>query len=152
MNKHTFLKFCPLILFALLAIFLLQTLWTGAQIYQSMYHRESESRIFRTASQYLSTRLAQTDGDDISIGEFHAIPTLFLADGTEFVTLIYCYDGYLRELYSVVGADVVPDAGEKLLPLDGFAVEDKDGLLSLRITRGNNEITVYHAVGEEAHS
>ncbi len=145
MNKHTFTKLCPLVLFAVLALFLLRTLWTGAQLYQSMYERENENRIFRTASQYLSTRLSQAEDDDISIGEFNSTSALFIADGAEFFTVIYCHDGYLRELYCIVGADVTPDSGEKLLALDDFMASESDGILSFRLILGEDEITVCHA-------
>ena len=49
------------------------------------------------------------------------------------MTWIYCYDGWLRELFSAAGEAFSPDAGEKLLPSRGMSLKLEDGLLSCEL-------------------
>ena len=54
--------------------------------------------------------------------------------GGSFLTLLYCYDGQLRELFMEEGTGLQPGDGTPLLPLDGLSVTACDGVMTLTVT------------------
>ncbi|MEI3306105.1 MAG: DUF4860 domain-containing protein [Dysosmobacter sp.] len=73
----------------------------------------------RTAAQYLATRVRQADrADGVAVAAFQGCDALELTetiDGTPYITRVYCYDGYMRELFSAAEAQMSPADGEKVL-------------------------------------
>lgn len=119
-----------LLLLLVFAVCVLSVLLTGAGTYQTLTKRDQESYDRRTAAQYLATRVHQADRlDGIAAGEFQGCDALELTetiDGVPYVTRIYCYDGYLRELFSAAEAQMTPADGEKVLEAQALAVEWMD--------------------------
>ena len=63
-------------------------------------------------------------------------------DGTPYITRVYCYDGYLRELFSASEAQMTPADGEKVLAAQALTVEWLDGdggeqLLEMELTNAD---------------
>ena len=117
----------PLLVFAVLTVCVLAVLLSGADIYQKANRRDQRAYDHRTIAQYISTRVRQSDVTTACfIGDFDATEpqqqgsTFFYleGDGDERVcTRIYCYDGYLYELYAVTDEEFFPEDGEPILPL-----------------------------------
>ena len=126
----------PLLLFALFACCVVLVLLFGADIYRGLAQRDRENYQQRTAVQYLTTRVRQSDcADMVFIGDFdRAVPdssgdTVFirevLGDRT-YYTRIYCHDGYLCELFAEEASGPAPEEGERILPAERIQIS-RDG-------------------------
>ena len=73
----------------------------------------------RTVPQYITTRVRQADtADGVLVGSFHGISSLEIyeeLDGSTYITRIYCYEGYLRELFCEESAEMLPEDGEPIV-------------------------------------
>lgn len=115
-----------LLVFAVFAVCVLLVLLYGARVYQNLARRGEEGFQLRTATQYVSMRVRQAE--KVNIADFEGCEALEireLIDGDIYVTRVYCYDGYLRELFCTEDASLQPDAGEKIMPAESlhFCVE-----------------------------
>ncbi len=132
----------PLLLFAVLAVSVLTVLMTGARLYGNLTDRDEQAYVTRTTGQYIRTKLRQAPGD-VTVTHFASLPAIAIREtieGFSFVTWIYCYDGYLRELFAMDGEGLSPDAGEKILEMTDMDVIMADGLV---------KITLKHEDGRE---
>lgn len=129
----------PLFLFALFAISSVFVLLCGAKIYKTLIERDNLSHSRRTVSQYVATRLRQSDAHDLYyIGSFSSAEpadegdTLFyreVIEGEEYLTRIYCHEGYLCELFSTADGEFGKADGERVIPVAAISFEMKDGLI-----------------------
>jgi len=125
-----------LLLFGIFAVCVLAVLLTGAGAYKRLMERDQASYDRRTCTQYLTTRVRQADRlGSVSVEEFGGIPALCLMDEYGYVTRVYCYDGYLMELYTSPDAGLEPEDGEHLMEAEGLTMSLEDGLLELSVTR-----------------
>ncbi len=127
----------PFLLFVLFTASVLAVLLTGAKLYGSLSRRDHDAHVGRTAVQYIAAKVRRSGPDSIETAEFDGAAALVIHENLEdsdFVTVIYCQDGYLRELFTFadeVGSNV---DGEMLIPMEraDFAIEE--GLLQVRLT------------------
>lgn len=90
----------------------------------------------RTPLSYLVNQLRRNDVyGAVSVRSFGDGDALCLEENG-YVTLLYCYDGQLRELYAEASLTFAPEDGTALLPLDDLAVELEDGFLTVTTTVG----------------
>lgn len=136
-----------LVLFGVFAGCVLGVLLTGADAYQRLTDRGQTAFDERTAAQYLTTRVRQADAaGSISVGEFgdqDHIDTLFLeeqVDGERYCTRVYCWDGYLCELYGAVDGAFSPEDGEKVLELQALSLSLTDGSLQAELTGPDGQV------------
>lgn len=127
--------FCLCALFAVLAIGL--TLLSSG-IYRSTAADADRNYTHRTALSYLVNQVRRSDeADAIALTEFGGSDALSLTervDGAEYVTLLYCYDGQLRELYTEKGTELTPGDGVAILPLSGLELAMEEGLLHITVS------------------
>ena len=127
-----------LILMGIFSICILLVLLTGADAYQRLAQRDQRSYDCRTAQQYLTTRVRQADCQGgITIEQFGGTCALAVheqIDNEDYQTLIYCYDGYLRELFVQTDGDFSPADGEKVLQAQSLSVRWQDRLLVVELT------------------
>ena len=133
-----------LVLFGVFAVSILMVLLTGAGAYRRLTERGQESYTARTIPQYLSTRVRQADAAGrITVGMFDGVETLELReeiDGTCYVTRIYCYEGYLRELFHAEGLEFLPSDGECVMPAEAAEFSLQKQMLSAKITTEKTEL------------
>ena len=126
-----------LMVFAVFALCVLGVLLTGAKRYETLVRRSEESHQFRTAAQYLTTRVHQADcAEGLTVEDFDGCSALVIResiDGTVFLTRIYSYDGYLRELFSAEMGSFSGEDGEKLLKLPGLSFSLQGGNLTAQL-------------------
>jgi hypothetical protein len=60
--------------------------------------------------------------------------------GESYITRIYCYDGYLRELFASSTGEFKPEDGEEILAADQVDFDITDGCLTVRITSAEGEL------------
>ena len=139
-RKHDLSSLLVLLLFAVFAVCILSVLLTSADTYRRLSDRDQDSYGRRTAAQYITTKVRQADRQDaVSVRSFEGQAALVLTeeiDGEQYETLIYSYDGYLRELFTSVGGEMLPEDGEKIMEANRFLADANNpekGQLSLRI-------------------
>lgn len=127
-----------LLLFGVFAVCILLVLLLGADGYQQMRQRDMATYESRTAVQYLTTRLHQADRRaGLEKREFAGLDALVLleeVDGAAYETKLYCYEGWLMELYTASGSDLAPADGEKILELKEMRLSLEEGFLQAELT------------------
>ena len=134
-----------MVLFGVFALCILAVLLTGAGAYGRLIERQQTTYTGRTIPQYIATKIRQADkADAVHIGEFGGVESLELTGiyGEEtYITRIYCYDGYLRELFSSATGIFSPEDGEKILEAQQVDFTLTNGLLCVEITSSDGKIT-----------
>ena len=126
--------FLALTVFAVFAVCVLIVLLYGARVYRNLVHRGGESFETHTAVQYVSTRVRQAE--TITVTDFEGCSALTAReqiDGAIYVTRVYCYEGYMRELYCAENAALPPEAGEKIMPVEDLCFSVENDLLTVFI-------------------
>jgi hypothetical protein len=150
LNKHHIDGLMVLLLFGVFATCVLSVLLTGAQVYSRLTDRDQAAYSQRTCTQYLATKVRQSPTPDaLSIASFGDGDALVFTEdiyGEDYCTWIYCYDGWLRELFASAGSEFSPDAGEKVLAAQDLSLDYDHGLLSVRLTQEDGrpvELSLY---------
>ena len=138
MNKRSLSSVVVLLLFAVFMISVLMILLKGADVVGSVTDRDKQSYQRRTAVQYITTRVHQADAaDSISVQKINDTDALVLSqeiDGIMYDTMVYCYEGYLMELFCERGLDLELEFGEQILPLDGLRADTEGDGLQITLT------------------
>jgi len=160
-RKHHMDGLLVLLLFGVFAVCILSALLTGTDVYRRLADQDTVSYGHRTSAQYLATKVRQADrADGISVCDFEGLKALSLTEeieGERYETRIYCYDGYLRELFSPVAAEMTPEAGEKVLEAMDFRAYMDEPVehqlcVQIRAVDGNWDTVFLHLrSGEGAH-
>ena len=131
-----------LVLFGTFALCVLAVLLGGAQAYQRITRRGQETYDRRTAAQYIVTRVHQADGDAVvTVRDGCVLELSDTVGDAQYITRIYCHDGYLRELFSDASLSFDPRDGECILPAQSMEFSLRDGLLTAVITDAAGEET-----------
>ena len=88
---------------------------------------------------YVTEKLHQADNSDaIDAGTFDGQDAILIRQeysGQSYVTYLYAYDGYLRELFIKEGVAASAGDGREILATDGFSFEEsRDGLFHLSLS------------------
>ena len=133
-----------LVLFGLFAVCVLSVLLTGADVYQRLIIRDRSIYEKRTTAQYLTTKVRQADRDgSLLVSEFDGLDALLIREeieGSVYHTWIYCFDGYIRELFAAADSDLMPEYGEKILEAEELRVWREDSLLKAAITGADGTV------------
>lgn len=121
-----------LMVVALFALCLVLVVLSGAGVYRGLVRRGEEQFTRRTAVQYIATRVRQAQ--TVAVEDFHGCQALVISetvDQERYLTRVYCYDGWLWELYCEDTADLEPEDGEKLLETDPLVFRQEGRLLEV---------------------
>ena len=144
-----------LLLFGLFAIGILAVLLGGAGVYGRLTQRNGASYHRRTCTQYVATKLRQASSPEAVVvaafGQADALVISQTIDGEEYLTRVYCYDGWLRELFAIAGGDFAPEDGEKILPLADLSLSCNGTLVEASFidTNGGEWDLTLHIRGNE---
>ena len=134
-GKSSISSLAALTVFTLFAACALCVLLSGAGVFRRLVARGQESYALRTCTQYISTRVRQCEnGARLRVEPFGETQALVLeedVDGEVYVTVVYCHDGWLRELFFARNGSFSPQDGEKLIQME-----------QLRFACSNEELTV----------
>lgn len=132
--QHHLDGLAALLLFGIFAVCVLSVLLSGARAYRRLTDRDQASYGRRTCVQYIATRVRQADRlGGVTVEPFGGTTALTLfEDG--FVTRVYCYDGYLMELYAGEGAELSPEDGERVMEAESLSLSLRRRLLTVDIT------------------
>lgn len=151
-TKHQVDGLLMLLLFGVFAVCVLAVLLTGARAYRGLTERDQAAYDRRTCVQYIATRVRQGDMEGgVTVEPFRDVTALCMAqDG--YVTRVYWHDGYLMELYTSEDAELYPEDGEKIMPLESLELALEERLLRLEIGSAGGAVdTLYLSLrsGEE---
>lgn len=121
----------------------------SAQFYRATVEQTSAHNDRRVLCSYLMNVARGNDAADaVRVANIDGLDVLaFGSDvgGARYETRIYCYDGYLRELFAGADREFEPGYGEKICRAQSFAPSlGADGLLEMRATDGAGEAHVLH--------
>lgn len=136
MRKHPsrITHLLTLLTLTVFSLYMLLVLLTGASFYKDLVQQGEASYARRTKLQYLTTRVRQAE--TVKAGTFHGCNALILEEtiqGERYITHIYCYDGWLRELYAVSEAKLPIQAGTAILEAESLSAKQEKGLLTLTL-------------------
>ena len=123
-----------LLVFTLFALCLMLVLLTGAGVYRRLAEGGEAGFSQNTAAQYIATRTHQGRAPEIQ--DFEGCKALVFTetyDTEVYLTRVYLYDGWLRELFSAEAAGLSPRDGEKILEAESLDFDLEDGLLTVRL-------------------
>ena len=128
-----------LALFCVFAATALLVALIGAKVYKGAVSSMNLNFERRTSLSYVATKIRQFDREgSVALGDLGGIPAIVLrqeAGGNAYVTMIYHYDGALRELSVREGLETSPEGGSVVLEVDSFRVDEPaQGLFSLEVT------------------
>ena len=137
-TKHHMDGLLMLLLFGVFAVCVLIVLLTGAKAYRGLTARDQAAYDRRTCVQYIATKVRQGDAAGaVAVEPFGDTMALRLNDSEAgCVTRLYCFDGWLMELYTFAQAELEPRDGERIMPLEGLELTLEDGLLTAEIQAG----------------
>ena len=142
-NERSVSTVAALLLFAVFAVGVLGVLLGGAQSYRRLTQRDEAAYDSRTCTQYLATKFRQAPESGtvqvVSFGEGSALLIPHTVGGEDYMTRIYCHDGWLMELYSIADGEFSPEDGEKILPASDLTITRQQDLLVIGITDGNKQ-------------
>ena len=144
MKKSNLTGVLVLLVFAVFMVSVLLVLLSGADTVQKLTDRDQRTYHHRTAVQYLTTRVRQSDFAGAVTADNSGVSTLILTEhieGQPYETRIYCYEGYLREMFCPAGIGLPEGFGEEILPMEDFRVTLEDNILraELVLTDGTSE-------------
>ena len=130
-RKHVIDFLFPLALFFALAASSVALVILASGSYSRQVHTSEDSYASCTALSYVTEKLHQ---DAILIRQEYS--------GQSYVTYLYAYDGYLRELFIKEGVAASAGDGREILATDGFSFEEsRDGLFHLSCTDSNGNLS-----------
>lgn len=131
-------KVLTLILFTVLAVCMILVLLTGAGVYKRLTTRGQETYEKRTVPLYIATKVRQADSvDAVATEHSGGVDVLLLKewiDGACYITRIYCYEGYVRELFAAEEVVFDPMAGEMIAKASEVRFFLEDGCLHVTVT------------------
>ena len=129
------------LLLGIFAVFSTVMVLLGARAYQGTVNRTAAHNADRIAPAYLRSMVrAQDEAGVLRVEKAGGVQTVTLLSGEEgdaYVTRIYAYDGMLRELYSSMDYAFAPENGEAVCAADEMTAALEDGLLRVRLRRGD---------------
>lgn len=111
-------------IFALSAVFLITV---GANIYGKTVSHMEDNFNCRTSFAYVTEKIRQADEKGaVSAGEFDGLPAILITETVEntcYITYLYAYNGYLKELMIREDTPLSPEAGQDILPVTEFSFQ-----------------------------
>jgi len=142
-NKTHIESLLVLVLFGIFATCILVVLFTGADAYERLVQNKQEAYEERTIPQYIATKVRQADeAGAVSLGELGGVPALELREllgNEEYITRIYCYDGYLRELFTASSGMFRPEDGECIMETEQVEFSMEGNHLKIMVTGTDGE-------------
>lgn len=140
-------------LFALLAM---GVTLLGTGVYRAVAGDADANSTQRTALSYVVNQIRRADAGGVAVGTFGGADALRLTetseDGSVYVTLIYCFEGSLMELYMEEGTGLAPEDGMPLLELSSLDLSvSETGGLDITASDGAHRwsVTLYPRTGVE---
>ena len=145
-RKHVIDFLFPLALFFVLTATSVALVVLASGTYSRQVQDSEDSFASRTALSYVTEKIHQADEyGAVYAGTFDGQDAIVIRQTYSeqtYVTYLYEYDGYLRELFIQDGVDAKASDGRKILASDSFSFEEtQDGLFHLYCTNKDGSIS-----------
>ena len=122
---------------------ILMVLMLGVNIYGNIEKTSNEEFNERVCLSYITAKVRSNDRlGEVEAGNFEGVPALYMYqkfDGVEYNTIIYSYDGWLRELFCEKGL-LPPESGTPVLEMESVTFNTiKSNLLAIEYTDKNGK-------------
>lgn len=105
----------------------------GSGIYRDTVSVSDQNFTCRTALSYLVNQVRRGDVEDgVTTGSFGGGDAIFLRE-MGYVTILYCYDGQLRELFMEDGLGLLPEDGMVVMPLESLTLSTGEGWIKMTV-------------------
>ncbi len=133
LRKNTAHILAALALLAVFAVAVFTCLVAGAKSYRRLSRNADLAYTRRTAAAYLHTQLSRAEEVRVEpFGDGVALCLSEQVEGERYTTRIYCYGGWLMELFAREGSSFDPADGNKVLSLEGLDAAWDGEMLILR--------------------
>jgi len=142
-----------LTLFLLLSALSISVILAGSTVYEKISDNMDNNYDRRVTFSYLATKIRQNDSaGKIYIEEKDGVNMIAIKESDpffsdEYVTYIYYYDGYIREIYFELESngktvDFDLDWGEEIIKAEGFEFNfnDDNGKIEMKLTDSDGKI------------
>ena len=131
-KKHSIDTLFALLLYGMFTVLSLLIVLLGSQIYRTVVDKTSMGSDVRMASSYVVNKIRGGDAAGcIRLDDINGINVLILEEketDIQYETLIYYYDGAMRELLQKPGDMFRPEQGEKLVSAAGLSIREEKGM------------------------
>lgn len=139
-EKRSISGLAAALLLCVFALMILSVLLSGAGAYRRLTARGEENYDSRSSAQYVATKLRQApSAESVELRSFGDSGCLCITeeiDGAEYITRVYCHDGWIRELFTPAEGDYSPEDGEKILEAEALGFSLENDLIRVTITDG----------------
>ena len=140
-EKRSISGLAAALLLCVFALMILSVLLSGAGAYQRLTVRGEENYDSRSSAQYVATKLRQApSAESVELRTFGGSDCLCITeeiDGAEYITRVYCHDGWIRELFTLAEGDFTPGDGEKILEAEALELSLENELIRVAVTNGS---------------
>jgi hypothetical protein len=134
-QKRSISQVFVFLLLGVFAVFSTFMVLLGAQLYRGTVDQTEQHSDKRLLFSYVTNAVRGNDAADlVYVDNRGGIDMLVFgldADGERYETMIYCYDGTLRELFIDAQQEFEPDYGEIICNAGAFVPQLEDGLLTI---------------------
>jgi len=133
-NRRSLSLVSALLVLAVFAVGVLGVLLGGAQAYRRLTARDDVTFDRRTCMQYLAGKVRQAP--EVTVSRFGGGDALVIRETyneKDYLTRIYCHNGWLMELFTADSGEFAPEDGEKILPVKALALTLAEGLLTAEV-------------------
>lgn len=155
-TKRSVSGLAALLLVGVFGASILLVLLTGANLYQRVIQTDRQTGEDRIRTQFIATSVRQAPAPgSVTVEPFGDGDALVIRreiQGKVYLTRIYCYDGWLMQLFAEEQGDFDPRDGETVVPADQMTLLLEDDLLRAEFLCGGrtSRIWLYLPEGEEA--
>lgn len=118
-----------LIIFCVFALSVLFVLMLGVSIYKNVTGLTQDGNDEQIALSYIWSKVKNDDRNGtLSVGDFYGYSSLFFDeeyDGVEYRTMIYYYDGWIRELTSEKDLEFEPVDGTEIMRIGDLSFSEQ---------------------------
>ena len=140
-GKRSISGLAAALLLCVFALMILSVLLSGAGAYQRLTVRGEENYDSRSSAQYVATKLRQApSAESVELRTFGGSDCLCITeeiDGAEYITRVYCHEGWIRELLTRAEGDFAPEDGEKILEAEALELSLENELIRVAVTNGS---------------
>lgn len=137
-HNHTISQVFVFVLLGVFAVLATMMVLLSAQLYRGIVDQTDQHSAERILSSYVANVVRSGDESGmVEIDTRDGIDMLVLGmdvDGERYETLIYCYEGTLRELFTSAEQEFEPDYGEIICNAQAFQPVMQNGLLEMSLT------------------
>lgn len=134
-----------LVIFCVFAASVLMVLMLSGNIYKNTAEMSNEKYSERTTLSYIWSKVKNMDeASGIYVYDFGGVPSLCFEEtlgGVKYRTLIYCYEGVIKELFYDAAQTFSPGSGMTILEAESLTFEQlEDGLI--KVISGDNSVFI----------